>query len=131
MARMHAARQRGLVNRQHREGFTPEQTRGRAFAQLISAGAGLMGSNENLAGMANQRPASAGGRTRFANVPPLNLDPLRDGKENASAPATPSKKPPSRTSSVGAGLSMGVSLAATRVKTQELAKDMMLSLIHI
>ena len=125
MARMHAARQRGLVNRQQREGFTLEQTRGRAFAQLISAGAGLMGSNENLAGMANQRPASAGGRTRFANVPPLNLDPLRDGKENASAPATPSKKPPSRTSSVGAGLSMGVSLAATRVKTQELAKDMM------
>ena len=60
MARMHAARQRGLASRRQREGFTPEQTRGRAFAQLISAGAGLMGSNENLAGMADQRPASAG-----------------------------------------------------------------------
>ena len=35
MARMHAARQRGIVNRTQREGFTAEQTQGRAFAQLM------------------------------------------------------------------------------------------------
>ena len=127
MARMNAARQRGIVNRTQREGFTAEQTQGRAFAQLMSAGAGAMGSNENLPGLANnQRPPSAN-RTRFANVPPLDLDPLRDGKENANTSrlGTPSKKPPSRSSSIGAGLSMGVSLAATQAKTQELAKGMM------